>query len=414
MTTMLDHSGLALLDESTGYLYDEQGQAENALTADDVEAASEVGTPALGQVHNIADSGVESASGVSSPALAEAGEDGLLANDIESASEVLRPNFGQVHKIADSGVQSTSEASTPTLVRLYVFSPSGVESASEVTAPAAAQIHVLVPTGAESASEASAPGLGQVHALGAESIESASEISTPALVGNIFDNLAADDIESASEATTPVIAQVHVLFPDGVESQSEITAPALGHTGDHVMFANDIESASEVSAPSLGQKYSRAKDQTSIDLSGYDFSAGITVTIYGNLGDIAGATDHIIQLDNGTDNHRIRLYHSNADGKLYVGVDAGGVSQVGTLIGSAYTPGTDFHFAISISSAGVVVAVLDGSTVVNVTGKTLPTITGLSVGMDRVGGNVPARLDHFETRLVEGPVGEADLKEAAA
>lgn len=173
----------------------------------------------------------------------------LLADDVESASEVGSPSITQDHDLNATDVESSSEVSSPALTQVHGLTADDVESASEVSAPSLSESHSLTADDVESASEVSAPSIGQVHAITADDVESASEVGAPAITqAHAF---TADDVESASEVSAPVltVGADHNLLADDVESASEVSSPSL--TQLHVLTANDVESASEVSNPSV-------------------------------------------------------------------------------------------------------------------------------------------------------------------
>lgn len=156
-----------------------------------------------------------------------AGADDLTADDIESASELTSPAMGQTHIFAAGDVESTSELSSPAVGQVHTLLADDVVSASELSSPAMGQTHALAAENVESTSELTPPALGQTHALQADDIESASELTSPALSSGGAANLGADDIESLSELSTPSLGQVHVLTANDIESASELTSPAL-------------------------------------------------------------------------------------------------------------------------------------------------------------------------------------------
>jgi hypothetical protein len=199
------------------------------LTADDVESASEVSAPSLGQVHAI------------------------TADDVESASEVTTPDVGQVHALTADDSESSSEVSAPSIGQVHALTSTDVESASEVSTPTASESSEgedsLLADNVESASEVSTPDIGQVHDLTADDVESSTEVSAPALSEADY-VLTADVFESASEVSAPALAEVHVLYPNGVESASNVSTGTLAQV--HVLYADDVEIASEVTAPRLG------------------------------------------------------------------------------------------------------------------------------------------------------------------
>lgn len=182
-----------------------------------------------------------------------AGTDSLTANDVESASEVSAPNVGQEHALTATSVESTSEVSAPVLSQIVALTADDVESTSEVTAPAVGQAHALTADDVESASEVTAPAVGQAHALTADDVEANSEVTAPA-VGQVH-ALSADDVESASEVTAPALTEVpfgaDVLNAEDIESASEVSAPVLAQV--HVLTATSVQATSEVSTTVLNR-----------------------------------------------------------------------------------------------------------------------------------------------------------------
>lgn len=183
------------------------GGGTDDLTADDVEAASEVTSPSIGQEH------------------------ALTANDVEAASEVSAPVVGQVHALTADSVESASEITSPAIGQVHGLLAGDVEGASELTSPALGQVHALLAADVESASEVTGPDLGQVHVLTADDAESASEVSSPTLAEVSGDVLLAEDVEAASEVSVPSLGQVHVLGAVGVDLASEVTSPVLSRPG---------------------------------------------------------------------------------------------------------------------------------------------------------------------------------------
>jgi putative methionine-R-sulfoxide reductase with GAF domain len=136
---------------------------------------------------------------------AAAASDDLLADDIESASEVTNPTIGQEHALLADDVESASEVTTPVITQEHALLANDVESASEVTTPVLLEVHALLADDIESTSEVTVPVIGQIHSITAVDIESASEISVPVIGGTHV--LLADDVESASEVSTPLIGE---------------------------------------------------------------------------------------------------------------------------------------------------------------------------------------------------------------
>lgn len=228
-------------------IYDDVGGGTDDLTADDVEAASEVSAPQLWQVHALTGASVQSTSEVSAPALGQV--HALTAASVESASEVSEPAATHIHVLQADSVEAASEVSAPALGQAHVLTATSVESASEVSAPVLAVegTHDLTADDVEAASEVSAPELWQIHALVANSVQAASEVSAPALA-QVHD-LAAASVEAASEVSVPAFAQINALIPVSVEAASEVSAPALAQI--HALVPVSVESASEVSTPAF-------------------------------------------------------------------------------------------------------------------------------------------------------------------
>lgn len=61
--------------------------------------------------------------------------DALLAEDVESASSVTTPSVGQEHDLTSSDAQSTSEVTSPAVGQAHALTAASAESASEVTTP---------------------------------------------------------------------------------------------------------------------------------------------------------------------------------------------------------------------------------------------------------------------------------------
>ncbi len=254
-----EHALLADDVQSTSEVTAPSVGQDHQLLADDVESASEVTAPTLAETHILNATDVESASEVTAPSIGQ--EHAILADDVESASEVTVPSVGQEHALLATSVESASEVTAPVLAENDTednLLAEDVESASEVTAPSIGQEHAILADDVESASETSQPSIGQDHQLLADDVESASQVTAPAITQD--QALLADDVESASEVTAPEIGQTHALGATSVESASEVTAPALGVAGQDDLLAEDVESASEVTAPSVGQEHSLLAD----------------------------------------------------------------------------------------------------------------------------------------------------------
>ncbi|MCP4000338.1 MAG: hypothetical protein GY727_05460 [Gammaproteobacteria bacterium] len=125
---------------------------------------------------------IETWKGAVEPTGASSSEHTLLANDVESASEVSVPAVGQEHAILANDVESASEVSSPAVGQVHVLLADDVQSTSELTSPAVGQEHALLADDVESASEVSVPTAASAdHVLLANDVESASEVGTPSL-----------------------------------------------------------------------------------------------------------------------------------------------------------------------------------------------------------------------------------------
>lgn len=156
----------------------------------------------------------------------------LTANDVESASSVDSPALGQVHALTAVDIESASEVDSPAIGQAHALSPTDIESASEVDSPALGTdtTDALTPTDVESASELDAPAITQAHALTAADVVALSEISAPALGGPGVDALSPTDVEAITEVDAPALTQVHALTALDLEALSSVSTPAT--TGD--------------------------------------------------------------------------------------------------------------------------------------------------------------------------------------
>ena len=134
------------------------GSSADALLADDVESASEVSAPVIGQAHSLSATSIQAATELTAPTLGQ--QHALGANDAQSTSEVTAPAIGQAHSLAAASVESSTEVTAPTLSVADTadeLTADDVEATSEVTSPAFAQVHALLNVGVTSQSELSTP-----------------------------------------------------------------------------------------------------------------------------------------------------------------------------------------------------------------------------------------------------------------
>jgi len=232
----------------TDYYDEHTSSSVDDLLANDVESASEVTTPTLGQVQALTSVDVSSLSEVGAPSVGQSHS--INAADVQSVSEVGTPSISQTSALTANDVQSTSEVTNPSVSQAHSLLSSDIESLAEVENPSLGQAQSLLANDAESASEVGNPTLTESHALTSSSIESTSEVGTPTVTQ--AHAIAAADIESVSSVDTPSISQAHGLLSASIESASEVSTPTLA-IGVHDLLANDIESASEVSSATVGQ-----------------------------------------------------------------------------------------------------------------------------------------------------------------
>ena len=173
--------------------------------------------------------------------------DALLADDVESASEVSAPVIGQQHSLGATSIQASTELTAPTLTAVSgtdALTADDVESTSETSAPTLGQQHALGANDAQSTSEVTAPAIGQAHSLTAASVESSAEVTAPTLsVADTTDELTADDVEANSEVTSPALGQIHALLNVGVTSQSELSSPRIDFLSGTIDGATNVSLA---------------------------------------------------------------------------------------------------------------------------------------------------------------------------
>jgi hypothetical protein len=151
----LTNAGTALDADTTIPTITVSEAAPDALLADDIESASNVTAPAIGQEH------------------------ALTATSIESASEVTAPVVGQEHTLLADDIESASELTNPAASHIHVLSANDVESSSEVTVTALSQVHNLSESGVESKTETQSPAITQAHGLSTENLQSRTHVDVP-------------------------------------------------------------------------------------------------------------------------------------------------------------------------------------------------------------------------------------------
>lgn len=152
----------------------------------------------------------------------EIGETPLLADDVESASEVSSPAVGQAHALNADGVESASGVSAPDVGQVHALTAEDVESATEVSNPVVTSdtISMLLAEDIESASQVSAPLL--THHSYAVVTWANMAVYPPTIV-----TLSAEDIEAQSEVSSPALSIVYTLTANSIESVSAVSLPKL-------------------------------------------------------------------------------------------------------------------------------------------------------------------------------------------
>lgn len=206
----------------------------------------------------------------------------LTADDLETASEVSVPVVGQEHVLLAADLESASEVSIPVVGQEHVLLAADLESVSEVSQPTAAHIHVLLADDLETVTEVSQPTAAAIDNLLADDLESATEVAIP-VVGQEHVLLAAD-LESASEVSQPTAAHIHDLLAADLESASEVTSPtATEILGVHDLFAADLESASEVSIPVLAENVVYMRPDADDSVGNWTTDTGASTNLYQSI-----------------------------------------------------------------------------------------------------------------------------------
>lgn len=169
---------------------------------------------------------VESTSQVSQPTVTDipSGADhNLLPDDVESASEVTAPALGQVHVIAATDVESLSSVDSPSLAQIQVLLATGVECATELSSPALSDngsVSLASLQAQIAALTAAIPGMIQaaLTAQGVTSARMAEMDSIPAILADTAD------------------MQPKVTESNKILKNKQITNPA---TGKHQVFDDD-------------------------------------------------------------------------------------------------------------------------------------------------------------------------------
>lgn len=120
----------------------------------------------------------------------------LLADDVESASELSAPSVGQEHALLANDVESASDLTAPVLWNGDVLYAASVESATEVTSPVLAFEPSVVITWAEYLVT-----IPIIKTLNAEDVESATEVSYP--IVRVIHSLHPSSISSATTTSSP-------------------------------------------------------------------------------------------------------------------------------------------------------------------------------------------------------------------
>jgi hypothetical protein len=154
----------------------------------------------------------------------------------------------------------------------------------------------------------------------------------------------------------------------------------------------------------FGSTVTRAADQPNDATSDFSYSATTnTVAVTGRTASGSG-TQVFWQLDDGTDNERIRIVRDSSNNMRCIVTD-GGVEQANINLG-AVANNTAFRVALAWA-ANDIAACLDGGSVSTDTGATIPTVTTLRIGYSSAG----EQCNGHNAALVQVPrrVSNADL-----
>jgi IPT/TIG domain len=161
----------------------------------------------------------------------------LLAQDLESATNVSQPVIGQTHALLAQDLESVSNVSTPTAANLagsHDLLAQDLQSATSVSTPVMGVIRNLLAQDLQSATSVSTPVVGQKHNLLAQDLQSATSVSTPVL-GVIWQ---APTITSINP-TTGVFAGGTAVTITGTGFQAGATVKFDGVLATSVVVVND-------------------------------------------------------------------------------------------------------------------------------------------------------------------------------
>lgn len=179
--------------------------------------------------------------------------------------------------------------------------------------------------------------------------------------------------------------------------------PAYTYTGDgtsgvYIWGAQQEAGAFPTSyVPTIASQVTRAADQISILTSAFPYSAAAgTIVIDGKTAPGAG-TQPLWQLDDGTENERVRI-ERNSSNEIHCIVTDGGVEQANVNLGTV-AANTAFKVAFAWS-AGDFAASLNGGTVGTDASGTLPTVTTMRIGsaLTNLWGRTEKRDAYYDSR----------------
>lgn len=230
----------------------EAAGGSDVLTADDLQSATQLSTPEVGQEHALLADNLQAASQLSTPAAGQ--EQALTADDLQTSTQLSTPAASQAHTLTADDLQAATQVSTPAVGQEHVLTADELQANTQLSTPVVGQEHVLTGDDLQSGTQLSTPTAESVYALLADNIQSASQLSSPVLTEDTQNELTADNLQSAAQLSTPAVGQEHILTADDLRSASQLSQPSLAE-GGHALLADDLQSAIRLSTPVVGQEH---------------------------------------------------------------------------------------------------------------------------------------------------------------
>lgn len=296
--------------------YKAQAGTGDTLTADDLESASNLSTPAIAGEHALLADNLESSSDTTTPAIA--GEHALLADDLESEPSVTTPTATEDISsdiLTADDLESASQESTPAIGQEHALFADDLESAANVTTPLSAGENTLLADNLQSDPLISnRPLVGQGHTLSANDLNSESSTSTPVIgQGNA---LLADDLESASSTTTPSLIEdsQNELLADDLESVGNVSSPAIEQV--HTLLADDLESERSFSLPVAATDREELRPDADVTVGNWTTELGGTTNLYQSIDEATIDDGDYIKSEENPSNSATKVRLGNPTGTI--------------------------------------------------------------------------------------------------